>query len=69
MRVEVVTIKGPALSRNDVEMVVAPGIRGEFTVLPNHIPFLSGLRTACWGTARCHPRGLRSEVGLRRGHR
>lgn len=45
MRVEVVTVKGPALSRNDVEMVVAPGIRGEFTVLPNHIPFLSGMRT------------------------
>ena len=57
MRVEVVTVKGPALSRNDVDMVIAPGIRGEFAVLPSHIPFLSGLKTGVL-TVR---RGGRSE--------
>ena len=29
--------------REEVEYVGAPGINGEFGVLPNHIPFLSAL--------------------------
>ena len=42
MNVEVVTPKGAALE-TDADEVIAPGVRGEFGVLPGHTPFLSTL--------------------------
>jgi F-type H+-transporting ATPase subunit epsilon len=43
VRLDVVTPTGPLLSE-EVEEVTAPGILGEFGVLPGHIPFLTGIR-------------------------
>ena len=43
MRLEVVTPRGKLLSVDATE-VTAPGIRGEFGVLPGHVPFLSGMK-------------------------
>ncbi|MEK6607279.1 MAG: ATP synthase F1 subunit epsilon [Myxococcota bacterium] len=43
LHVEVVTPRGAALSA-DADEVVAPGVLGEFGVLPGHLPLLSGLR-------------------------
>ncbi|MFP4070790.1 MAG: F0F1 ATP synthase subunit epsilon [Desulfovibrionales bacterium] len=42
IKLEIVTPDRMVLSE-DVEYVGAPGINGEFGVLPNHIPFLSAL--------------------------
>ncbi len=42
LRLEVVTPDSRVLSE-DVEYVGAPGIEGEFGIMPNHIPFLSAL--------------------------
>ncbi|HKK32424.1 MAG TPA: F0F1 ATP synthase subunit epsilon [Desulfomicrobiaceae bacterium] len=42
LKLEIVTPDRKVLSQ-DVEYVGAPGINGEFGVLPNHIPFLSAL--------------------------
>lgn len=41
---EVVTPKGSVLSE-DVDIVTAPGVDGEFGVLANHAPFLSAIKT------------------------
>ena len=43
MKIEVVTPEKPALSA-DVDELVAPGVRGEFGILPGHAPFVSALR-------------------------
>lgn len=43
MNLEVVTPKGSALAV-DAEDVTAPGVRGEFGVLPGHTPFISALK-------------------------
>lgn len=43
MRLEVVTPKGSALV-TDVDEVTAPGVRGEFGVLPGHTPFITALK-------------------------
>lgn len=43
MRLEVVTPKGTLLSQ-EADEVTAPGVLGEFGVLPGHVPFLTGLR-------------------------
>ena len=43
MRLDVVTPQGRLLSVEATE-VTAPGIKGEFGVLPGHVPFLSGLK-------------------------
>jgi F-type H+-transporting ATPase subunit epsilon len=43
MHLDVVTPKGRLLSE-EVEEVTAPGVLGEFGVLPGHIPFLTGVR-------------------------
>jgi len=40
IRLEVVTPTGPAISQ-EVDIVTAPGVYGEFAVLANHAPFLS----------------------------
>jgi F-type H+-transporting ATPase subunit epsilon len=40
---EVVTPKGTALT-TEADEVIAPGVRGEFGVLPGHTPFLSALK-------------------------
>ncbi|MFO7717853.1 MAG: F0F1 ATP synthase subunit epsilon [Thermodesulfobacteriota bacterium] len=42
IRFELVTPERSVVSE-DVEYVGAPGVNGEFGVLPNHIPFLSAL--------------------------
>lgn len=43
LRIELVTPDKLVLSEN-VEFVGAPGIEGEFGILPNHIPFLTALK-------------------------
>lgn len=44
IHLEVVTPKGPVVSE-DVDIVTAPGVEGEFGVLANHAPFLSAITT------------------------
>ena len=44
IHLEVVTPKGPVV-REDVDIVTAPGVEGEFGVLANHAPFLSAIKT------------------------
>jgi F-type H+-transporting ATPase subunit epsilon len=41
--VTVVMPKG-TLATQDVDEVIAPGVEGEFGILPGHVPFLSSLR-------------------------
>ncbi len=43
MKVEVVTPDKAALS-TDADELVAPGVRGEFGILPGHTPFVSALK-------------------------
>ncbi|MEW6218372.1 MAG: F0F1 ATP synthase subunit epsilon [Thermodesulfobacteriota bacterium] len=43
IKMEVVTPKGAAVSE-EVDIVTAPGIAGEFGVLANHAPFLSTIK-------------------------
>ena len=43
MKLEVVTPKGTAVEA-EVDEVTAPGLAGEFGVLPGHTPFLTALR-------------------------
>jgi F-type H+-transporting ATPase subunit epsilon len=43
MQLDIVTPRGRLLSE-EVEEVTAPGILGEFGVLPGHIPFLTALK-------------------------
>ena len=43
MKLEVVTPKGTAVEA-EVNEVTAPGVAGEFGVLPGHTPFLTALR-------------------------
>ncbi len=43
MHLDVVTPKGRLLSE-EVEQVTAPGVLGEFGVLPGHIPFLTAIK-------------------------
>ena len=44
INLEVVTPTGPVISE-DVDIVTAPGVGGEFGVLANHAPFLSTIKT------------------------
>ena len=44
IHLEVVTPKGSVVSE-DVDIVTAPGVEGEFGVLANHAPFLSAIKT------------------------
>ncbi len=44
IHLEVVTPTGPVVS-DDVDIVTAPGVSGEFGVLANHAPFLSTIKT------------------------
>jgi F-type H+-transporting ATPase subunit epsilon len=43
VRLSVTTPRG-SLVEADVEEVTAPGVLGEFGILPTHVPFLSGIR-------------------------
>ena len=43
IQLEIVTPKGRALEAS-VDEVTAPSVRGEFGVLPGHIPLLAALR-------------------------
>mgnify|MGYP000612005789 CR=1 FL=1 len=40
----VVTPQGPTLESVQVDEVTAPGVEGEFGVLPGHIPFISATK-------------------------
>lgn len=44
IHLEVVTPTGPVIS-DDIDIVTAPGVGGEFGVLANHAPFLSTIKT------------------------
>lgn len=44
IHLEVVTPSGPVIS-DEVDIVTAPGVGGEFGVLANHAPFLSTIKT------------------------
>ncbi len=44
IHLEVVTPSGPVVSE-DVDIVTAPGVGGDFGVLANHAPFLSTIKT------------------------
>ena len=44
IQLEVVTPSGPVVSE-EVDIVTAPGVGGEFGVLANHAPFLSTIKT------------------------
>ena len=44
IHLEVVTPSGPVVS-DDVDIVTAPGVSGDFGVLANHAPFLSTIKT------------------------
>ena len=44
IHLEVVTPNGPVVSE-EVDIVTAPGVGGEFGVLANHAPFLSTIKT------------------------
>ncbi len=44
IHLEVVTPAGPVVS-DEVDIVTAPGVGGEFGVLANHAPFLSTIKT------------------------
>ncbi len=44
IHLEVVTPTGPIIS-DDVDIVTAPGVGGEFGVLANHAPFLSTIKS------------------------
>jgi len=44
IHLEVVTPAGPVVS-DDVDIVTAPGVGGDFGVLANHAPFLSTIKT------------------------
>ena len=44
IHLEVVTPTGPVVSE-EVDIVTAPGVSGEFGVLANHAPFLSTIKT------------------------
>lgn len=44
IHLEVVTPAGPVVSE-EVDIVTAPGVNGEFGVLANHAPFLSTIKT------------------------
>ncbi len=44
IHLEVVTPSGPVVS-DDVDIVTAPGVGGDFGVLANHAPFLSTIKT------------------------
>ena len=43
LRVEVVTGEREVLVEDDVDMVVAPGIEGQFGILPRHAPLVTTL--------------------------
>jgi F-type H+-transporting ATPase subunit epsilon len=58
MQLEVVTPKGSSTTV-EADEVTAPGVRGEFGVLPGHTPFVSALRP---GVVRWKQKGGKSGV-------
>lgn len=63
MKLEVVTPKGTAASV-DADEVTAPGVRGEFGVLPGHTPFVTALRP---GVLSWKQKGARSVMAVGAG--
>jgi F-type H+-transporting ATPase subunit epsilon len=57
MHLEVVTPSGVAVTA-DADEVTAPGVRGEFGVLPGHTPFISALRAGVLSWRRGGQRGV-----------
>jgi F-type H+-transporting ATPase subunit epsilon len=64
MQVEIVTPKGAALD-TEADEVVAPGVRGEFGVLPGHTPFISALKP---GVLSWKTKGKRSVMAVGGGY-
>jgi F-type H+-transporting ATPase subunit epsilon len=60
MLLEVVTPKGTKFS-GEVDEVTAPGVRGEFGVLPGHVAFVSALKE---GTLTYRERGSSTKKSL-----
>ncbi len=58
LQVELVTPEKQLFS-DRADMVEAPGVEGDFGVLPNHAPFVSLLRA---GTVRIHQNGAMKEI-------
>jgi F-type H+-transporting ATPase subunit epsilon len=63
MRLSLTTPRG-ALVDQDVDEVNAPGVLGEFGVLPGHVPFLSALRP---GVLVYRAQGVAHVVAVRSG--
>jgi F-type H+-transporting ATPase subunit epsilon len=57
MNLEVVTPKGTAVTA-EVDEVTAPGVRGEFGVLPGHTPFVTALRPGVLSWKKAGKRGV-----------
>jgi len=64
MQVEIVTQKGVALEC-DADEVIAPGVRGEFGLLPGHTPFLSALKP---GVLQWKSKGKRGVMAVGGGY-
>jgi F-type H+-transporting ATPase subunit epsilon len=64
MHLEVVTPKGVAFS-GEADEVIAPGVEGEFGVLPGHTPFLSALKA---GTLTWRKGGEKSSLTVGAGY-
>ena len=63
MHLEVVTPEGAAVV-TEAEEVTAPGIRGEFGILPGHTPFLTALKP---GVLTWKTRGAKSVIAVSAG--
>jgi F-type H+-transporting ATPase subunit epsilon len=64
MKVEIVTPRGPAYS-GEADELRAPGQKGEFGVLPGHIPFLTALKE---GVLRLYNGGQKLDFAVARGY-
>lgn len=64
MKLEVITPTGTTVTA-DIEEVTAPGVRGEFGVLPGHTPFVSALRP---GVLRYKKSGEQKMLAVRAGY-
>jgi F-type H+-transporting ATPase subunit epsilon len=64
MRFEVVTPEGTAIG-GEADEIVAPGIRGEFGVLPGHTAFVSALKP---GVLSWRQKGKRSVLAVGAGY-
>src|SRR5687767_2762809 len=67
MHLEVVTPEGTAIT-TEADEVVAPGLRGEFGLLPGHTPFVSALKPGVLSWRPKGERGKRSYLAVGAGY-